>query len=470
MQDIRSLRLSHKIRQQDLATALDIPLQELRKFERRLATPPFAVLEKVGMYFREDVSSLVQVYSSQSDKTLSGEGYSTAISQTEFCIDRKKAPDKSRIPIIDLFCGTGGFSHGFELTGAFQVTAGIDLLADRVQTFSENHHAAVTFCADIQKFNMNALFDVAQNPMVVIGGPPCQGFSSLRPFRALNERDSRNTLFEEFALSIHSLRPEWFILENVVGLLTHQKGQTFRVMLDLFQQIGYSVSWKVLNAAVYGLPQRRERLIIVGNSKGKKFVWPEPTHFLNDSFRSMAGKKYENYSDLPLFRQDLQPAISVMQAIHDLPEVAAGEKVTQYRDTIALTEYERLLRGHEIKLTLHEATAHSPHMLEIIRQSGSNRYELPKGLTTSGFSSSYSRLEPDSPSVTLTVNFVHPSSNKCIHPYQNRALTPREGARLQGFEDGYRFSGTRSQVVKQIGNAVPPLLGQRIAESLLAQI
>src|SRR5207247_5133851 len=121
------------------------------------------------------------------------------------------------------------------------------------------------------------------------------------------------------------------------------------------------------------------------------------------------------------------------------------------------------------KLTLHESTAHTPRMLEIIRKAGSNRAALPAGMTSSGFSTCYSRMEPDRPSVTLTVNFVHPASNKCIHPFQDRALTPREGARLQGFPDRFRFSGTRSQIVKQIGNAVPPLLGQVIARGLAEQ-
>jgi DNA (cytosine-5)-methyltransferase 1 len=123
-----------------------------------------------------------------------------------------------------------------------------------------------------------------------------------------------------------------------------------------------------------------------------------------------------------------------------------------------------------MQLTMHDATKHSERMLEIIRKSGYSRYDLPKGLTNSGFSSSYSRIEPDIPSVTLTVNFVHPASNKCIHPYQNRALTPREGARLQGFEDNYIFIGSRAQIVRQIGNAVPPLLGKAIAQALLEHI
>ena len=116
---------------------------------------------------------------------------------------------------------------------------------------------------------------------------------------------------------------------------------------------------------------------------------------------------------------------------------------------------------------MHDATAHSAEMLNIIKHAGDNIHALPPGLVTSGFSSCYSRLAPNGPANTMTVNFVHPASNRCIHPFQDRALTPREGARLQGFPDTYVFQGTRGQVVKQIGNAVPPLLGRCIAEAIL---
>jgi DNA (cytosine-5)-methyltransferase 1 len=305
-------------------------------------------------------------------------------------------------------------------------------------------------------------------PQVVIGGPPCQGFSSIRPFRNLNNDDHRNNLFERFALTVDAVRPDWFVMENVVGLLTHQRGETLQAILNLFRQVGYTVSWSVLNAASYGLPQRRERLIVVGNRRGKSFRWPEPTHYVN-GHRSMAGRKFGQSTNGPtLFNSDaLLPATTVMDAINDLPILRSGETATEYRNDVEPTAYQREMRGSETSLTMHEATKHSDKMLEIIRHAGHNRHALPKGLTTSGFSSSYSRLEPDRPSVTLTVNFVHPASNKCIHPYQDRALTPREGARLQGFPDVFRFVGSRAQIVKQIGNAVPPLLGQVIALGLL---
>ena len=164
-------------------------------------------------------------------------------------------------------------------------------------------------------------------------------------------------------------------------------------------------------------------------------------------------------------KSELNPAITVMGAIDDLPPVESGEKATVYVNK-PRTEYQRARRNGTNLLTLHEATNHSKKMLEIIHHAGKNINSIPRHLISSGFSSCYSRLDANEPAVTITVNFVHPASNRCIHPLQNRALTPREGARLQSFDDDFVFAGTRSQIVKQIGNAVPPLLGQRIGEAL----
>ncbi len=422
-----------------VAHALSVPVEQLRQAQHRLvhvATP--------------------------------GEGYTTAIPDHGHMIPCRLSPSSTRMHVLDLFCGIGGFSHGFELSGAFQVVAGLDLLSDRISTFSQNHPHANAVCADIRTVSVDSLIDEGPTPEVVIGGPPCQGFSSIRPFRNLTDGDPRNSLFEYFGLVVRKVRPKWFVLENVVGLLTHKKGQTLHDIIRLFEEIGYKTSWKVLNAAMYGLPQRRERLVVVGNRQGVEFCWPSPTHFLDA--RSMAGKFGQTIEQLPLFGKSLRPAVTVMEAIHDLPSIRAGESADKYRDDIIPTEYEKMLRGGCSLLTLHEATAHTDRMLEIIRKAGHNRYALPDGLTLSGFSSCYSRLEPDKPSVTVTVNFVHPASNRCIHPFQDRALTPREGARLQGIEDDFKFEGTRSQIVKQIGNAVPPLLGRVIAEALARQI
>ena len=156
----------------------------------------------------------------------------------------------------------------------------------------------------------------------------------------------------------------------------------------------------------------------------------------------MAGRRALRIYVDPLFQSELKAAVTVMEAIHDLPPVAAGEDACHYRTDVEPTEYERRMRGELGSVTLHDATSHSQNMLEIIRRAGANRSALPAGLTSSGFSSCYSRLEPDRPSVGLrTVNFVHPASNKCIHPYQDRALTPREGAPIAGLPGSVRVQG-----------------------------
>ncbi|HKV33263.1 MAG TPA: DNA (cytosine-5-)-methyltransferase [Pyrinomonadaceae bacterium] len=467
--DIRNLRTSLGLGQRELAIKANVSLTELSKCERGLVFPDDDFFAAIGSVLLTPIEHLKEAHAGLTGKTTPGEGYSTALTDGFFVSPRRMQVNRQRVPIVDLFCGIGGFSRGFERTGTFQVVAGVDLLPDRVQTFCENHASATAFCGDINRISFETLADESPIPDVVIGGPPCQGFSSIRPFRTLTEGDPRNNLFEHFALFVKKFRPKWFVFENVVGLLTHQGGKMLKTILEVFEGIGYRSDWKILNAALYGLPQRRERLVVVGNRNGANFKWPATTHHFEA--KSMAGRLHgQSNGDLPLFGEILPSALSVMDAIHDLPEIAAGQSASSYRDDIEPTDYEKKLRGAETRLTLHESTAHTPRMVEIIRMAGSNRFALPSGMTSSGFSTCYSRLEPNRPSVTLTVNFVHPASNKCIHPYQDRALTPREGARLQGFEDSFIFKGTRSQIVKQIGNAVPPLLGQVLAEALIEHL
>lgn len=375
--------------------------------------------------------------------------------------------------IIDLFCGTGGFSAGFEATGHFKIKAGFDILTDRLKTFKANHQFARVIEGDIRKWSPHAFSKATElapgDINVIIGGPPCQGFSSIRPFRSLTFDDPRNTLFESFAFFVQFYQPQFFVLENVVGLISHQNGRTLQQMMANFETIGYKTDWRIMNAVNYGLPQRRERVIMIGQrGLSSRVLFPKPTHFFEG--RSMASLNHPKaIRTYPLMDNALPPAISVVDAIHDLPEINAGEEAWYYKTNILPTNFERERRKNVDKLTLHKSTAHSPKMLKIIKMSGSNISALPPGMVSSGFSTSYSRIEPDEPSVTLTVNFVHPASNKCIHPYQDRALTPREGARLQGFDDDYIFIGNRSQIVKQIGNAVSPILGRVIATALLEQ-
>lgn len=374
------------------------------------------------------------------------------------------------LKVADLFCGTGGFSHGFEQTGEFEVVLGLDIKAASAETFAANHPDAVTVRDDIRNVRVGAVAErlgVSRGGIdVIVAGPPCQGFSSIRPYRSVNENDLRNNLFEQLTVFVDFFRPEFVVFENVVGLLHHKKGRTIEGIRLSFEALGYATRVQVLNAVHFGIPQKRERVILLARRNhryNQPPLLPDPTHSFYG--RSMAKRNHAP----SLFDHELLQAITVAEAISDLPPVPAGESSACYQEGSEPSDYARARRGDETSLSLHSATRHTPRMIEIIRRAGTNRWALPEGMTTSGFSSSYSRLGADEPSTTITVNFVHPASNRCIHPFQDRALTPREGARIQSFDDEFRFRGSRTRIVKQIGEAVPPLLGRAIARSIVEQ-
>lgn len=375
--------------------------------------------------------------------------------------------------VFDLFCGTGGFSYGFEQSNKQFVTRfGIDQLRVATETFKANHKEATAVTSDIRKLrkqSISELLNIKPGEVdVIIGGPPCQGFSSIRPFRSSSEDDPRNNLFEEFVSFVNFFRPKVFVIENVVGLATHKQGQTIESMEKCFSGLGYDSDWRILNAAHYGVPQKRERFVMIGAVKGAKIIFPKATHHSDSKTIGFHDRKRMDCSvqkNLFPLAEQLLPAVTVMDAISDLPELKSGEESSFYASS-PLNPFQDARRNNTKELTLHTSTEHSKRMLEIIRHSGKNIDCIPKNLITSGFSSCYSRLDADHPSVTVTVNFVHPASNRCIHPSQDRALTPREGARLQAFDDAFIFLGNRTQIVKQIGNAVPPLLGKVIGNAV----
>jgi DNA (cytosine-5)-methyltransferase 1 len=381
--------------------------------------------------------------------------------------------------VLDLFCGTSGFSHGFiKRSESFGLICAIDILRVATQTAQENNPNTCVICQDIKQIKPSSLKTKLRNqPIdVIIGGPPCQGFSSLRPFRSSKDEDPRNTLFENYALFVNYFRPKIFVMENVVGLLTHNNGNTLNEIQDCFQKMHYETDWRILNAASYGVPQKRERFILIGVQSGAKIIFPKPTHSFSGRIVGYKDNQRIIRSSIegdlgPLFKhssnsnQTLSPAITVMGAIGDLPPLNSGESINKYLHPPS-NAYQQLRRGEATMLTLHEAANHSLKTLEIIKHSGSNINSIPKHLITSGFSSCYSRLAGDEPSVTITVKFMSASSNKCIHPFQNRTITPREAARIQSFDDDFHFLGSRTEIVTQIGNAVPPLLGYAIAGAL----
>jgi DNA (cytosine-5)-methyltransferase 1 len=466
---VRELRVNARLKLSELAEMTGIPVEKLKRLERGLASIEPRTVSKLARALGASNASVERAHAKFVRTATPGEGYTTSKRGNLDVTDPRKSPtdQDTRWRVLDIFCGAGGLSFGFEQAKEFVTVGGIDLLPDRIATFTTNHEYAVGVAGDIRTISPDTIRELFGKVDIIVGGPPCQGFSSIRPFRTLTESDRRNSLVEHYVLVLAELKPRWFVFENVVGLVSHEGGAKLQAILNAFSEMGYSVSWRIINAASFGVPQNRERIVIVGNSAGIDFVWPNPTHYV--SYRSMAGKRVELVSPLPLESGLLKPAVTLIDAIGDLPAVDSGGEITKYSKQLKLTEYQRIIRAEALHLSWHRATKHSDKMMEIIKHAGSSIADLPPGMVTSGFSSCYSRLDANKPSNTITVNFVHPSSNRCIHPYQNRALTPREGARLQSFPDDYVFVGTTAQVVKQIGNAVPPMLGRVIAEAIYSQ-
>lgn len=369
--------------------------------------------------------------------------------------------------MLDLFCGTGALSYGIEIASRrLRTVGGIDADQAAARTAALNHHNAKIRCERIESVSPEEMLTLtgASNIDVIVGGPPCQGFSSLRPSRGAGLDDPRNSLYKQFVKYVGTLRPRVFLLENVVGILTAGEGRLVSEMLAAFQLAGYEVDWRVLNAANFGVPQKRERFFLVGvrKSLGHRIApaFPAPNHWF--AGRVIGTRLKDRYV---VNHNSGLPPVTVRDAISDLPSLKSGEKKTLYRNpSPILTSYQAERRcGASSELTLHEAASHNAKMLEVIRHAGANIHALPKGLVSSGYSSCYSRLAFDEPATTITVKFTSPASSKCIHPVDDRAITPREAARLQSFNDSFVFAGSKTEIASQIGNAVPPLFGEAFA-------
>lgn len=342
-----------------------------------------------------------------------------------------------KLRVIDLFSGVGGLSLGFRMAG-FEISLANEIDKEIAESYSRNHPETKMINEDITKLNIEDVFKEYKNKVdVVIGGPPCQGFSQKGQRKSIN--DERNFLFRYFYDVVKVLKPKYFVMENVPNLLTTEKGYFKKEIIELFETIGYSLNADILTASDYGVPQNRKRAFILGKLGGKKLEFPKPLNVNN----------------------------RIWDAISDLAYLESGEgEFKQDYIISSQSEYQRLLRTDSKYLYNHIATKHSKVALERLKIIPPNkgREVLPEEhLTKSIFSGTWSRMVKDEVAVTITTRFDTPSSGKFTHPYLNRAITVREAARLQSFPDTFIFYGTKSSQMKQVGNAVPPLLSKQIA-------
>lgn len=343
--------------------------------------------------------------------------------------------------VIDLFSGVGGMSLGFENAG-FNIVLANEKDESIAAAYKKNHPDTTMIVGDITSLNLENTFGKCRGKIcVVVGGPPCQGFSQKGQRKSIN--DERNFLFRYFISVVDYVKPDYFVMENVPNLLTTENGFFKNEIIQMFDHIGYSrLSMGVLDAADYGVPQHRCRTIIIGKKNG---VAP----------------------DLPI---PLADKVTIWDAISDLAFLESSEgKEEQSYPISPKCEYQRRLRGNCTILHNHKATNHSKIALERLRMipPNSGREVLPsEHLTKSIYSGTWTRMRKDEQSVTITTRFDTPSSGKFTHPYLNRAITTREAARIQSFPDDFVFYGTKTSQMKQVGNAVPPLLAQAIAETI----
>lgn len=346
--------------------------------------------------------------------------------------------------VIDLFAGVGGLSLGFENSG-FDVVLANEYDPSIAASYEENHKGTKMICGDITSLDLQKTFsDYAGKVDVIIGGPPCQGFSQKGQRKTIH--DERNFLFKYYVKVVELVQPSYFVMENVPNLLTAEGGCFRKEIEELFNSMGYQLKMGVLNASDYGVPQNRRRAVIIGKRGGEA-------------------------PDLPLPKNT---GVTIWDAISDLAYLNSGEgEETQSYRNEPQSEYQKKLRAGSTILHNHVATKHSPVALERLAMIPPNagKEVLPEEhLTKSIYSGTWTRMRKDEISVTITTRFDTPSSGKFTHPFLDRAITVREAARIQSFPDSFRFIGNKGSQMKQVGNAVPPLLAGAIAEVIMKDI
>lgn len=364
-----------------------------------------------------------------------------------------------KLKVIDLFCGVGGLSYGFTHDNNFEIVAANEILSNMANAYLLNHPSVKVYVDDIKNFGGRCvkkdLGIVPSDIDILVGGPPCQAYSTLGK-RLMD--DQRGKLFQEYYRVLKEFNPRIFLFENVKGLLSMQGGELLETIISLFESLGYRVQYKLLNAADFGAPQIRERVIIIGSKLKNDFQYPLQTHY-----------DIEKAPDL--FRNRLKPHLTIEEAISDLPFIKSGEESFEYASE-PQNEFQKMMRMNAPeKLMDHNAPNNNAKLVKIMEllPDGGTPEDLPKELRpTSGYKNTYCRLWWNRPSTTITRNLSTPSSSRCIHPKAPRPLTTREGARIQCFPDSYQFYGSRGDRNLQIGNAVPTVLSNALAGAILS--
>jgi DNA (cytosine-5)-methyltransferase 1 len=387
--------------------------------------------------------------------------------------------------VVDLFSGAGGLSAGFKAAG-YKVIGGLDFWKPACDSFKLNEPDARVWCSDVRQVDARDFADSLPSSSVdvVLGGPSCQGFSTSSGLSRLGRQldDPRNTYFEHFVRFVHHLSPSWVVMENVPGLLLFNRGQVAREICKEFASIGYHVIPMILLAADHGVPQLRRRLVFIGNRTCQPIGFPIPSNSDPELWRDFA-LPFEHLSRIgnKNAAENLPLHVSLRECLSDLPPLEQGEEYCEGKyPKKAESAYQRTMRRASRVLSLHRASRLSPSDEQLIPHvpPGGNWRSLPEAIRGERFKKirSYDATTMlkrplwDKPSYTITTKFNDATAGAFIHPLQDRTFSIREAARIQSFPDSFCFEGTDSEIRKQIGNAVPPLLGQKIALAIAPEV
>ena len=396
--------------------------------------------------------------------------------------------------VFDVFSGAGGFSLGFEMAGC-DIIGAIEHDKWAADTFSYNHPNATMMLGDIESFDEDYLKkQLKEKPDIIIGGPPCQGFSVCVK-NAGDPKDPRNSLFTEYIRMARIFSPEVMVMENVPNIIkakTKSGDKVVEIIKEEFVKLGYNVAYQILTASDYGVPQMRQRFVLVASKEKLEKPFPDKKFFVSD----------DSNGQLAMFDIEgmgLKRCPTLWEAISDLPDIEAreGAEVMEYTAP-PKNDYQALCRKGSKELHNHLAMKHTKRLVDrfaamtwgqsvsdITDERLKQRKRNGNGeISTSPYDQNNRRMHPDKICHTITATFY----GNFVHPYKNRNFTAREGARIQSFPDSYVFLGKPTVVSKkllmkegrtgeaylcqysQIGNAVPPLMAKAIAENILKQI